>query len=181
MNKLLKEKKWLILRKFSKCFRYIDDLLVLNNDNFMEKWKGKIYPSELLLTSEDKTDQEVNFLDLHLEIKNQCFSYRLYDKRDNFNFPIVNFPCLDGNIPTRQSYNVFTAQLIRYARGCQHVNDFHQRTKILTSKLLRQCFKLPHLQKTYHRFVCKYTYILLKYGSTLKKKLTDIIADIELF
>ena len=35
----------------------------------MEKWKNKIYPSELLLTSDDKCDQEVNFLDLHLEIK----------------------------------------------------------------------------------------------------------------
>ena len=74
MNKLLKEKKWTILRKFTKCFRYIDDLLTINNDNFMEKWKTKIYPPELLLTSEDTTDQEVNFLDLCLEIKDQCVS-----------------------------------------------------------------------------------------------------------
>jgi hypothetical protein len=73
MNKLLKEKKWPILRKFTRCFRYIDDLLTINNDNFMEKWKSKIYPPELLLTSEDTTDKEVNFLDLRLEIKDQCF------------------------------------------------------------------------------------------------------------
>jgi len=61
MNKLLKEKKWPILRKFNKCFRYIDDLLTINNDNFMEKWKHKIYPTELLLTSEDKSDQRSIF------------------------------------------------------------------------------------------------------------------------
>ena len=61
MNNLLKEKNWVMLRKFNKCFRYIDDLLTINNDNFMEKWKHKIYPPELLLTSDDKSDQEVNF------------------------------------------------------------------------------------------------------------------------
>ena len=175
MNKLLKEKKWVILRKFSKCFRYIDDLLAINNDNFMEKWKNKIYPSELLLTSDDKCDQKVNFLDLHLEIKNQQFFYCLFDKRDNFNFPIVNFPCLSGNIPTRQSYSVFLAQLIRYCRGCQYAQDFHSRTKILTLKLLKQCFLLPQLQRTYSKFLDKYLPILLKYGTSLKRRLTDII------
>ena len=50
----------------------------------MEKWKTKIYPSELSLISDDKSDQSVNFLDLHLEIKNQVLSYSLFDKRDNF-------------------------------------------------------------------------------------------------
>ena len=37
---------------------------------------------KLILISDDKTDQSVNFLDLHLEIKNQHFSYRLFDQRD---------------------------------------------------------------------------------------------------
>ena len=57
----------------------------------MEKWKTKIYPSELSLISDDKSDQDVNFLDLHLEIKNQVLSYSLFDKRDNFNFPLLIF------------------------------------------------------------------------------------------
>jgi hypothetical protein len=149
MNKLLKDKNWVMLRKFSKCFRYIDDLLTINNDNFMEKWKHKIYPPELLLTSDDKTDQEVNFLDIFLKITKQRFSYCLFDKRDHFKFPIINFPNLSGNIPTRQSYNVFTSQLIRYARGCLHVQDFHLRVKILTTKLISQHFELPHLQRNY--------------------------------
>ena len=104
--KLLKEKKWLILRKFNKCFRYIDDLLTINNDNFMEKWKTKIYPSELSLISDDKSDQGVNFLDLHLEIKNQVLSYSLLIKGITL-IPIVNFPNLNGNIPTSQAYNVY--------------------------------------------------------------------------
>ena len=176
MNKLLKEKKWLILRKFNKCFRYIDDLLSIKNDNFMEKWKSKIYPPELSLTSDDKSDQKVNFLDLHLEIQNHQFFYCLYDKRDLFTFPIVNFPCLSGNIPTEQSYSVFTAQLIRYARGCQYTQDFHHRTKLLTSKLLKQQFTMSQLQRTYNKFLNKYRQLIHKYDTTLKTKLTDIIS-----
>src|SRR5579862_4324157 len=103
-------------------------------------WKNKIYPPELLLTSDDKTDQEVHFSDLCLKIMKQRFSYSLFDKRDQFKFPIINFPNLSGNIPTKQSYNVFTAQLIRYARGCLQVQDFHTRVKTLTNKLLAKIF-----------------------------------------
>ena len=165
-----------MLRKFSKCCRYIDDLLTINNDNFMEKWKSKIYPPELILTSDDKCDQKVNFLDLHLEIKNHQLFYRIFDKRDSFNFPIINFPCLSGNIPTLQSYNTFTSQLIRYGRGCQCVEDFHYRTKILVLKLLKQFFTLTQLQITYNKFLNNYFQIIRKYGTNIKRKLSDVIS-----
>src|ERR1051325_2171290 len=85
---------------FNKCYRYLDDLLTLNNDKALYELKKKIYPPELELTCDDKNDQEVTYLDLHLEIKKNSLQYRLYDKRDNFGFNIVNFPNLSGNIPT---------------------------------------------------------------------------------
>ena len=151
------------------------DLLSINNDNFMTKWTHKIYPKELSLTCEDKTDQEVNFLDLHLEIKKDNLSHRLFDKRDHFKFPIVNFPNLSGNIPTSQSYNVFTAQLIRYARGCLHVQDFYARVKTLTDKLLNQHFKLCQLQKTYSRFLVTRHFLLTKYGPRIETHLSSIV------
>ena len=66
--------------------------------------KDKIYPPELKLTSEDKNNKEVNYLDLHLKIEKSTINYRLYDKRDNFGFNIVNFPNLTGNIPTTLFY-----------------------------------------------------------------------------
>ena len=99
--------------------RYIDDLLAVNNDGILNDFKGRIYPPELQLTCEDKSDQEVNYLDLHLKVTNSTIEYRLFDKRDNFRFEIVNFPDLSGNIPTNQSYGVFISQLVRYARCCQ--------------------------------------------------------------
>ena len=107
LNDTLKQRDFTTLYKFNKCHRYIDDLLAVNNDKSLEDWKTRIYPSELQLNCEDKSDQEVRYLDLHLEIKNKTLQYRLFDKRDNFGFSIVNFPNLSGNIPISQLYGVF--------------------------------------------------------------------------
>ena len=90
---------------------------------------------------DDQNDKQVNYLDLRLEIINKTLTYKIYDKRDHFNFPIVNFPNLNGNIPRSHSYGVFTAQLIRYARGCKMYNDFKDRTQLLFNRLIKQGFK----------------------------------------
>src|SRR5579862_267271 len=119
MKNQLKAKNYKILYLFNRSCRYIDDLLLANNDNKMDKYKNLIYPSELILTSEDKNNQTVHYLDFTLSIQNKLLDYKIYDKRDNFNFPIINFPHLDGNIPKGHSYGVFTSQLVRYARGCK--------------------------------------------------------------
>ena len=55
------------------------------------------------------------------------------DKRDDFDFDIVNFPFLDGDVPRRPSYGVYISQLIRFARVCSHVHDFNTRNKCLTA------------------------------------------------
>ena len=59
-----------------------------------------------------------------------------YDKRDDFGFEIVNFPCLDGDFPRSMSYGVYISQFIRFARASSHVADFNTRNKLLTKKLL---------------------------------------------
>ena len=51
------------------------------------------------------TPRFASYLDLHLKIDNRGrLSTKLYDKRDDFTFPIVNFPFLCGNIPPAQVY-----------------------------------------------------------------------------
>ena len=129
------------------------------------------------LTSEDKNDQEVNFLDLHLFIQNKKLFHGLYDKRDKFNFPIVNFPNLSGNIPTGQSYGVFISQLNRYAKICQFYKDFKHRVTLLTKKLLSQNFKLEKLQYTFTKFLSKHEFLVLKYGNQLQRQLSLIISS----
>ena len=92
---------------------------------------NQIYPPELQLNKANTSDTEAPFLDLHLSITNGFVSFKIYDKRDNFDK--VNFPFLDGDVPRRPSYGVYISQLIRFARVCSHVDDFNTCNKCLTS------------------------------------------------
>ena len=62
-------------------------------------------------------------------------------KRDDFDFEIVNFPFLDGDVPGSTSYEVYISQLIRFARASSHAADFNTRNKLLTQKLLKQGYR----------------------------------------
>ena len=53
------------------------------------------------------------------------FSAKFYDKRHDFDFEIVNFPFLDGDVPRAASYGVYISQLIWFARVSSHVTDFN--------------------------------------------------------
>ena len=97
---------------------------------------GQIYPTELQLNKANSSDTEAPFLDLNLSITNGIVSSKIYDKRDGFNFEIVIFPFLDGDVPRSPSYGVYISQLIRFARVCSNVDDFNNRNLFLTAKLL---------------------------------------------
>ena len=108
-----------------------------------------IYPSELQLNKANTSDTEAPFLHLHLSISNGFVSSKIYDKRDDFDFDIVNFPYLDGDVPRRPSNGVYISQLIRFARVCSHVDDFNTRNKCLTAKLLTQGYRYHKLRQAF--------------------------------
>ena len=91
-----------IIEAFTSTSRYLDDLLNIDNPYF-EQMVGQIYPTELQLNKAN-SDTEAPFLDLNLSITNGIVSSKIYDKRDEFNFEIVNFPFLVGDIPRSPSY-----------------------------------------------------------------------------
>ena len=49
----------------------------------------------------------VPFLDLHIYISNGFVSSKIHGKRDDFNFDIVNFPFLDGDVPCRVIFSTY--------------------------------------------------------------------------
>ena len=110
---------------------------------------NRIYPPELRLNKTNTADAEAPFLDLHLSISNGFVSSKIYDKRDDCDFDIVNFPFLDGDVPRSTSYGVYISQLIRFARWSSHVADFNARNKSLTAKLLQQGYRYHKLRKTF--------------------------------
>ena len=79
----------------------------INSTNF-DGMENQIYRSELLLDKANSSDTEAPFLDLYLTIPDGFISSKIYDKRDDFNFDIVNFPILDGDIPCATSYGVYS-------------------------------------------------------------------------
>ena len=104
-----------LARSFNLCCRYTDDLIVLNNKKFLDYLK-EIYPSQLTVEKANKSDHLADYLDLTFIIDSGGkLSTRLYDKRDDFDFHIVNFPFLSSNIPSGPSYDAYISQLIRYA------------------------------------------------------------------
>ena len=77
---------------------------------------NRFYPPELQLNKANVSDTEASFFDLHLSISDGFVKTKFYDKRDDFDFDIVNFPFLDGDVPRSTSYGVYISQLIRFAR-----------------------------------------------------------------
>ena len=103
--------------------------------------RSDIYPTELQLNKANSSDIEAPFLDLNLSITNDIVSSKIYDKRDDFNLEIVNFPFLDGDVPRSPSYGVYISQLICFARVCSNDDDFNNRNLFLTAKLLKQGYR----------------------------------------
>ena len=99
-----------------------------------------------------KAAASFSYLDCYLYIDNKKLTTRLYDKRDDFNFAIVNFPFLSSNIPSAPAYGIYVSQLIRYARTCSNYQNFMERGKVLTTKLLSQGYQKTKLVATLKKF-----------------------------
>ena len=91
MTSLSDDKQANIIDAFNTTSRYLDDILNINNIYF-DTMVSQIYPSELQLNKAYTSDTEATFLDLYLSISNDIVSTNIYDKLDDFNFVIVNFP-----------------------------------------------------------------------------------------
>ena len=122
MKSLSREDQSDIIETFNSTLRYLDDLL--NIDNFyFDQMVNRIYPTELQLNKANSSDTEAPFMDLNLCISNGTVSTNIYDKWDDFDFDIVNFPFLDGDVPRRTSYGVYISQRIRFARASSNLSD----------------------------------------------------------
>ena len=91
MDSLNQDNQADVIEAFNSTSRYLDDLLNIDNPYF-EGMVNQIYPPELQLNKANISDTEAPFLDLDLSVANGFVSSKIYDKRDNFDFDIVNFP-----------------------------------------------------------------------------------------
>ena len=136
-----------IIEAFNSTSRYLDDFLIIDNPYF-EQMVDQMYHTELQLNKANSSDTEAPYLDLNLSITNGIVSSKIYDKRDDFNFEIVNFPFLDGDVPPSPSYGVYISQLTRFARVCSNIDDFNNRNLFLNAKLLKQGYRYYKIRKS---------------------------------
>ena len=110
MQGLIKSKQLQKARSFNLSFRYIDDLISIQNSYIRDAVKA-IYPPSLELKETTDSLDGTSYLDLYLfKDNNGCISRRLYDKRDDYNFAIVNYPFLDSNIPEGPAYGTYISR-----------------------------------------------------------------------
>ena len=121
------------------------------------------------------------FLDLNLCISNGTVSTKIYYKRDDFDFDVVNFPFMDCDDHRRTSYGVYIFQLIRFARASLNLSDFNCRNKALTDKLLRQGYRYFKLRKAFSKFYRRHNALVEKYNVSLKTLLQQGISEPEFY
>jgi hypothetical protein len=151
IQKLLNAKNKSLAVAFNSTFRYIDDVLFINNNNF-HSYVDSIYPNELEIKDTTECSTSASYLDVLLKLDtNGKSTTKLYDKRDDFNFSIVNFPHLCSNIPASPAYGVCISQLIRHAKACSTYDQFLVRGRLLTNKLMSQGFQMSLLQGAFRK------------------------------
>jgi hypothetical protein len=150
----------------------MDDVISINNSRFGD-FVDRIYPIELEIKDTTNADRSASYLDLHLEIDSECrLRTKLYDERDDFNFPIVNFPFICSNIPAAPAYGVYISQMIRYSRACGSYQDFLG--LLLTRKLLNQGFLLVKLKSSLRQFYDRHHDLVDRYGISVSQMTKDM-------
>ena len=123
-----------------------------------------IYPAELQLNKANTSDKDTSFFDLNIKVIGSDIHTSVYDKRDDFGFPIVNFSWLSGDALRLPTYGIYILQLVIFARCCTVDLDFYSKNIHLTFKLLTQGYKYHKLRKTFRQFFRLYSELLSKFG-----------------
>ena len=112
-----------------------------------------MYSAELEIKNTTESNTCASYLDLLLSIgRDGQLRTSLYDKRDDFNFHITNFPFLSSTFPSSPAYGVFISQLMRYARAWSSYECFILRAARLSSKLLEQGYVRERLKLSLRNF-----------------------------
>ena len=134
---------------------------------------GQMYPAELEIKDTTESTTSASYL-LSIGRDGQLHT-SIYDKRDDFNFHITNFPFLSSNIPSSPAYGVFISQLIRYARACSSYECFILSARRLSSKLLKQGYLVERLKSSFRKFYGRYGDLVEQYEVTFSRMFNDIL------
>ena len=136
--KSIKNTNYGVARKFGNIFRFIDDLVAINDGNEFENHFNKIYLDELILKKENISHTETTFLDLQLCINEGQIQISSYDKRNCYNFNAVKFPYKSSTIPSNMFFANINAEILRICQATSSVVQFIKTCKVFLHQMLRQ-------------------------------------------
>ena len=93
----------------------------------------------MILKSTNLTKATCAFLDMRISVFRGSFRFKSYDKGNDFDFSIATYPHMDGNIPFRASYDVYTSQLVRFCDINCEMNSFISDAKEMTGYIYLLC------------------------------------------
>ena len=133
-----------------------------------------IYPPELEVKETTDTASSASLLDLYLEFNDSDqLTTKIYDKRDNFNFKIINFPNMCSNIPASAAYGVYISQLIRYARTSSNYSELLKRHLYLRNRLLDQGYEKIRLIRSLKKFILRFQDLVEIYSVSAETIIND--------
>jgi hypothetical protein len=120
------------------------------------------------------SSSSASVLDLYLKFDDSGqLSTKIYDKRDDFNFKIINFPNMCSNIPASPAYGVYISQLIRFARASSHYSDFLKRHLHLRNRLLDQGYENIRFIRFIRKFIFRYQDLVEIYSVSAETIISD--------
>ena len=152
LDKLFKNKEFILVNYLKYNCRFIDDIVTPNVDNFITIASG-IYPKDLPLEQSSNIGSHNTFLDLDISVLDNKFVFKIFHKVDLFNFEEISFPYLESNVPSQICYKTFFSQLVRFANICSKFAGFAERVKLVFNKLLARKYDKVLLETTFHKFV----------------------------
>ena len=99
---------------------------------------------------------------------------KLYDRRDDINFVIVNFPFIFSNIPVAPEYAVHISQLIRHPSACGSYNVFLDRGLLLIRKLPNPWFPVVKLKSSLRKSYVRHHDLVDRYGIAVSQMTTEM-------
>ena len=164
IQSLLSTERKRLASQFNFTYRYIDDVLSINNPDFENYLDQRYPPPELEIKDTTESNTSASYLDLLLSIGRDGQHHTfLYDNRDDFNFHITNSPFLSSNTPSSPAYGVFISQLIRYTRTSSSYECFIMRAVRLSNKLLGQGYVKERLRSSLRKFYGRHGDLIKQY------------------
>ena len=171
-------------KKLAKAFNltshYIDNLISINNLRFKQFLKD-ICPEELVGSEISESRNVGSYLNLLINISNGDLVCSIFDKRDAFDFDLVNFPGLFGNIPTAPAYGTYISQLIKYSRPCHNYDNFSSRHSMLAERLFNRSFSARKLLRTFYKFMGRYPEVASKFNKSPSSMICDSVPMAQLY